>query len=74
VQDAKEPEGQTGWGVFLWLLFFAQAKKVTRQQAKKGFSKPEETSINKLQLTNRIKSVFPTQSMATRKFSKQYRN
>jgi hypothetical protein len=28
-------------GVFLWLLFFAQAKKVTRSaRAKKGISKP----------------------------------
>jgi hypothetical protein len=30
-----KPEGPTRRGVFLWLLFFAQAKKVTRQQAKK---------------------------------------
>jgi hypothetical protein len=41
--DAKGPRrGKLVWGVFLWLLFFAQAKKVTRQQAKKGFSAPEK--------------------------------
>ena len=45
--DAKGPRrGKLVWGVFLWLLFFAQAKKVTRQQAKKGFSEPEEISVN----------------------------
>jgi hypothetical protein len=41
-----KPEGPARRGVFLWLLFFAQAKKVTRQQAKKGISKLGKNSAN----------------------------
>ncbi|HEX5637977.1 MAG TPA: hypothetical protein VFY78_12865, partial [Gammaproteobacteria bacterium] len=42
-----KPEGPTRPGCVSLVTFFAQAKKVTRQQAKKGLSKPDKTSANK---------------------------
>ena len=37
-------------GCIFLVTSFVQAKEVTRQQAKNGFSKTEKTSVNKLQL------------------------
>ena len=42
-----KPEGPTRPGCVFLVTSFAQAKEVTRQQAKKGFSVQEEISVNK---------------------------
>jgi hypothetical protein len=41
-----KPVGPTRPGCIFLVTSFVQAKEVTRQQAKKGFSKPEEKSVN----------------------------